>query len=146
MCFWTNIYLFKTSKALWDNDIHTLQYGSKVFWQSFIFMELESFFNYFVITKTLNMSHVKYKQAYISQDSKITRYQTLYGRTISILYKTGEKYCGSSSYLWRFSHFSTILWWPRHWIQVMIKGKWCSWAKIIIWKHQIIDGITIYIL
>ena len=47
-------------------------------------------FNYFVITKTLNMSHAKYKQAYINQDLKITKYQTLYGRTISILQKMVE--------------------------------------------------------
>ena len=45
--------------------------------------------------------------------------QMLYRATISILYDTGGKYCGSSSYLLSYSHFYTILWSPRHWIGVM---------------------------
>ena len=34
------IYNRKISKALWDNYIHTMQYGTKMLWQLFIFMEL----------------------------------------------------------------------------------------------------------
>ena len=45
------------SNAPWDNDIHTLQYGSKILWYFFIFMELEQISYYSVITKTLNLSH-----------------------------------------------------------------------------------------
>ena len=49
----------KTSKATWDNHIHNPQYGIKILWQFFIFMELEPFSYYLVITQTLNLSHVK---------------------------------------------------------------------------------------
>ena len=41
-----------------------------------------------------------------------------------------RKYCGNSSYLWSFSHCSTILWSPRHWIWVMRNGDWCIWTNI----------------
>ena len=34
----------KNSKALWDNNIHNLQYGRKMLWQLFIFMDLDPFF------------------------------------------------------------------------------------------------------
>ena len=51
----------KTSQALWYKDIHTLQNGGGILRKLFIFMELEPFSYYFMITKTLNMSHEKYK-------------------------------------------------------------------------------------
>ena len=57
----------KIPRALWDNDIHTLKYGRRILWWFFIFMDLEPFFYYFVITKTPNMRHVKYILAYINQ-------------------------------------------------------------------------------
>ena len=47
----------KTSKDLWENYIYTLQYARKIFFFFFLFMELEPFFYYFVITKTLNLSN-----------------------------------------------------------------------------------------
>ena len=47
------------SKALWENDIHNLQNGRKELWQFFIFMGLEPFFYYFMMTKTLHMSNDK---------------------------------------------------------------------------------------
>ena len=40
-------------------------------WQFFIFMELETFFVYFVIAKTLNMSHEKYTLAQLDEYSSI---------------------------------------------------------------------------
>ena len=49
----------KTLKVLWENNIHTQQDGRKIFWQIFKFMELEPFHCYFVITNTLNLSHLK---------------------------------------------------------------------------------------
>ena len=55
-------------------------------------MELELFFNYFVFTKTLNTSNVKYKRACLNQDSAITRYQIIYRITISIYYIRRQKY------------------------------------------------------
>ena len=60
---------------------------------------LEPFFWYYVFTKTLNLIRVKYILTYLNQylPVKISR---IYGTTISILYKTGEKYYGNYSYLW----------------------------------------------
>ena len=49
-------------------------------------MELEPFFYYFVITKTLNVSRVKKKLAYLNQYSLKNSCQILYGTTISILF------------------------------------------------------------
>ena len=49
------------SKDIWDNAIHTLKNGRKILWQFFIFMELEPFLNYFIMTKTLKKSNRKYK-------------------------------------------------------------------------------------
>ena len=57
-------------------------------------------------------------------------YQRLYGETKYILYNIGETNCGTSSYLWSFSHFPTILWWPRHWIWVMWNENFYSWTNI----------------
>ena len=42
-----------------------------------------------------------------------------HGTMISIIYNTGGKYCGNSSYLWSYINFTTILWSSRHWIRVM---------------------------
>ena len=47
------------SKALCDNNIYTIRDGQKILWQFFIFTELELFFYYYVINKTLNLSNVK---------------------------------------------------------------------------------------
>ena len=85
----------------------------------FIFIELEPFFYCFLFTRKLNMSNVKYILRYLNQYSPVQKYQGLYGTMISILLNMGEEYCGGSSYLWILSHFSTILWSPRHQIWVM---------------------------
>ena len=53
------IFTQKTSKALWDNYIYALQYGIKLLWQFFIFMELYPIPHYFMITKTLILSEEK---------------------------------------------------------------------------------------
>ena len=63
---WKLVYLdqyspIKISKPLWNNDIHTPQYRRKILLQLFIFMELKPFPYYFMITKTLNSSHKKWK-------------------------------------------------------------------------------------
>ena len=50
----------RTSRSLWDNNIHTPQDGSKILWQFPIFMELQSLSYYFVITQTLNLSNKKW--------------------------------------------------------------------------------------
>ena len=71
-------------------------------------------FYYFLMTKTPYLPSVKWKCASIKYYSHIKIHQRLYGKMISILYKMAEKYCGDSSYLWSYSHISTILWWPRH--------------------------------
>ena len=62
----------KISKPLWDNDIHTTQYGRKNL-QFFIFMELEPFSYYFVITKILNLSHVNKEMVWLKQHSPIKK-------------------------------------------------------------------------
>ena len=49
------------SKAIWDNDIQTIQNGRNTMWSFFIFMELETFFYSFKMTKTLKKSNRKYK-------------------------------------------------------------------------------------
>ena len=49
----------KISETLWDYDIYTPQDGRKILWQFFIFMKLYPFLYYFLITKTLNLSHNK---------------------------------------------------------------------------------------
>ena len=46
-----------TPMALWENYMNTPQDGSKILWKSFIFLELEPFFYYCIIAKTLNLSH-----------------------------------------------------------------------------------------
>ena len=51
-------------------------------------MELEPYYYYFVMAKTLNMGNVKYKRADLNQYSPI-KYQRLYGTIISILYNMG---------------------------------------------------------
>ena len=80
-------------------NIHTLHDGRNTIWQLFIFMELEPFIYYFVITQTQNMSDVKYKLAHLNQYPPIIKYQNLYRTKISILYNMEETYCGNSSYL-----------------------------------------------
>ena len=42
-------------------DIHTLQNWRKIFRHFLIFIELQLFLYYFVITKTMNLSHMKWK-------------------------------------------------------------------------------------
>ena len=95
-------------KALWDNDIHTLQNGRNALWKFFIFMELDPYIYYFMMIKTLNLSNVTYNWAHLNLYPPIKIYQRLFGRMISIIYKTGENCYGNSSYLWSQRHFSTI--------------------------------------
>ena len=38
------------SKDLWDNGIHNLQNGINILWQFFVFMEIEPFPYYFMMT------------------------------------------------------------------------------------------------
>ena len=54
------------SKAIWENYMHTQQNGRKTLWNFFIFMILEPYIYYFMTTKTLNLSNVKYKRAHIN--------------------------------------------------------------------------------
>ena len=126
----TNFHPGKIEKALCYNDVHTTYYGSKILCQFFIFMELDPFYYYFVITNTLNLSNVKYKWAYTNQYLPIKIYQRVYGTMISILQNMGETKCGNYSYLWRKSHFPNILWSHRHWIWVTWNGIWCIWTNI----------------
>ena len=77
-------------------------------WKFWIFMELEPYSYYLVITDPLDMSHVKYKWAYLNQYSPMKRYQSIYVKTKYILYNMGERYWVNSSYLWSFSHVSNI--------------------------------------
>ena len=55
----TYIYPGNTENNLWDNAIHTLHDGRKVLWLFFIFMRLEPFYYYYIITKTLKLNNVK---------------------------------------------------------------------------------------
>ena len=57
----------KKPKAVWDQDINTLQRGREIMWHFFRYMELETFSYYFVFTKTLNMCIGKYKLVYLDQ-------------------------------------------------------------------------------
>ena len=58
----------------------------------------------------------------------------------------GEKYCWNSSYLWSYSHHSTILWLTRHWISVTRNRNWCRWTNIHPEKYQRLYGTFISIL
>ena len=49
------------SKALWDNNIHNLQYGWRIYCGN----------SYYVFTKRLNLSNVKYILAHLNQYSPI---------------------------------------------------------------------------
>ena len=141
----TNIHPGKTEKGIWDNDIHTAQDRSKILCQLFIFMELDPFYYHFVITKTMNLSQAKLKILQLDQYSPINRYQMLYGTTTFILLKMGKHIEGNYSYLWRFCHFPTNLWLPRHWIWVLRNRNFCSWTNIHPEKHQKFYWTTISI-
>ena len=56
-----------TPKALWDNNIHTIQDGRVKLNKLFIFMEIELFSYYFVFFKAPNMCFEKWKLAYLDQ-------------------------------------------------------------------------------
>ena len=79
----------KIQNALWGNNIHTLQYGRIILWWLLIFMDLKPCSNFFVITKTLNLSHEKWKLVYLEKYEH-RKNQTLYGTMISILHEMGE--------------------------------------------------------
>ena len=86
---WKLVYMdqyshIKISKALWDNNTHTLHYGRKILWQLFIFMLLETFFYYFMITKTLNLSHKKYKLVKLDQCSHINKPKALWVNMVQL--------------------------------------------------------------
>ena len=51
------------SKALMENNIHTLQYG-RIILAIIHIHEARAIFYYFVITKTFNLSHKKWKLVY----------------------------------------------------------------------------------
>ena len=69
------ICTLKISEALLDNDIYTPQDGFKILCKFFIFMEIELFFYFFVITTNLNLFRDKCKLVYLYQYSprKISR-------------------------------------------------------------------------
>ena len=51
---------------MWDNDIHIIEYGRKYIVAILHIYGAETFFYYFVITKTPNLSKLKEKLVYIS--------------------------------------------------------------------------------
>ena len=55
------IFIHKNNKGSIEKNIHTPQYRRRELWYLFIFTDIEPFCNFFVITKTLNLSHLKYK-------------------------------------------------------------------------------------
>ena len=59
----------KSSKCLWNQNIHPIQDEREKLWRFFIFLELEPFSYYFLITNTLNQSNDKYKLAQLNQYS-----------------------------------------------------------------------------
>ena len=75
----------KISKYLLDNYIHTIQYGRIILWKLFIFMELEPFSYYFVITKTLSWSNEKRKLVYLNKCLPIKTPQVLRDEDIHTL-------------------------------------------------------------
>ena len=99
---------------------------------------------YFVITKTLNINNVKEKWAYLNQYLPIKIHQMIYGTTVYIFYKMGEKYCGSFSYIWRIRHFLTILWSPRHRVGVTRNVYWCISMNIHPEKFHRFNGTRIF--
>ena len=66
----------------------------------------------------------------VSQPIFAQKNQRLYGTRISIIYNVGGKYRDNYWYWWIYSHFSTILRSPRHWIRVTINRKWRFWKNI----------------
>ena len=67
------IFTQKKPKSIWDNDIYSTQDRRKMLWQLFIFMEVEPFLYYFMITKTLNTSHEKNKMMRLDQYPHVMR-------------------------------------------------------------------------
>ena len=57
----------KISKYPWDNGIHNLQYGRKILWEFFIFIEIDPFLYYFVLSKTPSLSKEKRKLVFLNQ-------------------------------------------------------------------------------
>ena len=106
------------SKALWDNDIHNLQNGRKIVIILHIYWAIAIFLLFYDDQDTLSTEC----EIYMTISQLIftnKKYQRLYVTMILTIYKMGERYCGNSSYLYSYSHFPTILWWPRHCIWVM---------------------------
>ena len=63
------IFTQEKSKSLLVNYIRTAQYGEKRVLAILHIYGVEAIFYYFMITKTLNLSHKKYKLVYIDQYS-----------------------------------------------------------------------------
>ena len=83
----THKYIYK---AIWDNYIHTLQNRREILWWFFIFMEVEPFSHYFLMTKTPYLPSVKYKWAHIKSFSPVKLYKSLYSNIILIIYIVWE--------------------------------------------------------
>ena len=77
---------------------YTARWVKKI-WSFFIFMKLEPFSYYFVITETLNLSNYKWKLVQLDQYSTIKISKSLWDNDIPNP-QNGVKYCGSYSYLW----------------------------------------------
>ena len=123
----TNIHQEKNTKESWDNYINSLQYGRKQLWKFFIFMDLELFLFYFVMSsKCCGSSSYLWKFIHVptilsspkhllcvmikgnwfiwTNINTETIHKILYRTTYSIIYKMGEKYCDNTSYLWGWNH------------------------------------------
>ena len=106
------------SKTPRNTYIHTLKMGRGVR-RFFVFMELEPFFNYFVIIKTLNTSNEKCIKSVVCSEFIQKIYKRVYGAMVYLLYNLVWWGCYNSSYLLIQSHSSTIFLSIRHQILVM---------------------------
>ena len=107
-CSWTNIQPEKYQSLYGTMICISHMMGGKRLWQLFIFVEIEPFFYYCMITKTPDIGNMKQKLVQLDQYLPIKISKALEA-TMSILCETGENNCSNYSYLWSWSHFPTIL-------------------------------------
>ena len=124
------------------------QFPYSIKWVTTILTTIHSFgartiFYYFMIIKTMNLSHKEWILVWLVQYSPPKK---LYGITMSILHKMGATYYGKSTYLWSFRQYPTILWSPRQQISVTKRGNCCSWTNSKPWKYHRPYWTMIYIL
>ena len=96
----TNINTEKISKTIWDNNIHTPQYG----WKIVVVIHIHGARAIFL----LFCDHQDTESESQGMETGVVgpictyKYQIPHGTMISIPHNMGEKYCGNYSYSWSY--------------------------------------------